>query len=193
MFLVRHGQTEWSRTRRHTGRTDVELESAGRAQAESLSALLADRSFSQVLTSPLARAAETCQLAGFGEVAVPDEDLAEWDYGEYDGLTSAQIRERRPGWNLWVDGVPGGETPAAVGARADRVIARSAQSDGDTLCFSHGHLLRVLAARWVGLPPVGGRLLLLGTGSLSVLGWEAATPVIARWNQLPPAAPPRPG
>jgi probable phosphoglycerate mutase len=137
--------------------------------------------FAQVLTSPLLRAVETCELAGFdGE---PDPDLLEWDYGAYEGMTSAQIRAERPGWSLWSDGVIDGEGAADVGRRVDRVIERARLVQGDTLCVAHGHVLRVLAARWLGLPPVGGRLFALGTGTVSILGWERETPVVSLWNE----------
>jgi broad specificity phosphatase PhoE len=189
IFLVRHGQTEWSRAGRHTGRTDVPLEPEGRAEAEAAGALLAGREFALVLTSPLQRAAETCRLAGFGDRGEHSRDLLEWDYGEYEGRTSAEIRSENPGWTLWTGGVPGGETAADVGRRADRVVARARATTGDTLCFAHGHVLRVLAARWTGLPPAGGRLLLLDVGTVSVLGWERETPVVARWNELPARVP----
>lgn len=186
IFLVRHGQTEWSRTGRHTGRTDLALEPEGRRQAEAVGVLLGGHAFALVLASPLRRAAETCRLAGYGTAAEPCPDLLEWDYGSYEGLTGDQIRGERPGWTLWEDGVPGGETAADVGRRADRVVARAREAAGDTLCVAHGHVLRVLAARWTGLPPAGGRLLALGAGSVSVLGWERETPVVERWNQRPP-------
>lgn len=190
IFLVRHGQTEWSRTGRHTGRTDVPLEPEGRAEAEAAGAMLAGHDFALVLTSPMQRAADTCRLAGFGDRAEESSDLLEWDYGEYEGRTSAEIRSESPGWTLWTRGVPGGETAANVGRRADRVVARARATTGDTLCFAHGHVLRVMAARWTGLPPAGGRLLLLDAGSVSVLGWERETPVVVRWNELPAPAPP---
>jgi broad specificity phosphatase PhoE len=186
MVLIRHGQTEWSKNGRHTGRTNPPLLAEGCRQAEQSGEMLRARRlgpFGRVLTSPLQRAAETCQLAGFfGE---PDPDLLEWDYGEYEGLTSDEIRERRPGWTLWSDGVPGGERASEVARRADRVIARALEADGDTLCFAHGHILRVLGARWVGLPPVAGRLLLLYPGHLSVLGWERESRAIELWNEAP--------
>jgi broad specificity phosphatase PhoE len=186
MVLIRHGQTEWSKNGRHTGRTDPPLLVEGCRQAERSGEMLRARRlgpFRQVFTSPLRRASETCQLAGFfGE---PEPDLVEWDYGEYEGLTSDQIREGRPGWSLWNDGVPGGERASDVARRADRVIDRALGEDGDTLCFAHGHILRVLAARWVGLPPVGGRLLLLYPGHLCVLGWEREARAIELWNEAP--------
>jgi broad specificity phosphatase PhoE len=189
LFLVRHGQTAWSRTGRHTGRTDIALEPEGRVEAEAVGRLLAGHDFALVLTSPLSRAIETCQLAGFGDRAEVVDDLAEWDYGDYEGLTSDDIHQDHPDWSLWADGVPEGETASDVGRRADRVIERARSAPGDTVCFAHGHLLRVLAARWVGLPPVGGRLVALEPGSISVLGWERGTPVVARWNQRPPSPP----
>lgn len=185
VFLVRHGATEWSLAGRHTGRTDVPLAEIGRQQAEAVGALLRGRAFSLVLTSPLTRAEQTCALAGMAGVAEAADDLREWDYGEYEGRTSEEIRAARPGWTLWTDGVVGGESAASVGRRADRVIERARAVGGDTLCFSHGHLLRVLAARWVELPPAAGRLLALDAGSLSVLGWEWGTPVVELWNERP--------
>ncbi len=192
MVLVRHGDTEWSRCGRHTGRTDVPLVPEGREQARRLAGLLAPWSFALVLSSPLSRALETAALAGYPDPEIIDE-LSEWDYGEYEGRTSAEICRERPGWTLWSEGVPGGETASAVGARADRVIERAQAVEGDTLCFAHGHVLRVLAARWVGLPPIGGRFLALGTASLSVLGWERGARVLALWNQRAPAPDEAPG
>ena len=186
LVAARHGATEWSDAGRHTGRTDVDLTAEGRAQARRLGGHLSDQPFGLVLTSPLRRAAETCALAGFGGRAEPTDDLLEWDYGEYEGLTTAEIRERRPGWTLWADGVPGGETAADVGRRADRVIERARAEEAATLCFAHGHVLRVLASRWVGLPPVGGRLLALDAGAVGRLGWEREVPVIERWNAPSP-------
>jgi broad specificity phosphatase PhoE len=186
LVVVRHGATEWSEEGRHTGLTDVPLVEAGREQARRLGAALAGHPFSLVLESPLARARETCALAGFGQRAEPSDDLVEWDYGDYEGRTTAEIRVERPGWTLWHDGVPGGETAAEVGRRVDRVIERARSQAGDTLCFAHGHALRVLAARWVGLPPMGGRLLTLDPGSIGELGWEREAPVIGRWNEPPP-------
>jgi broad specificity phosphatase PhoE len=181
MVLLRHGATEWSLSGQHTGRTDIPLLDLGREQAKAAGAHLAAWTFGQVLTSPLRRAAETCALAGFeGE---PEPDLMEWDYGRYEGLTTDQIRVEQPGWSLWNDGVPEGERAADVGRRVDRVIARAQSVDGDTLCVAHGHVLRVLAARWLELPPVGGRLFALDAGSVCVLSWDREAPVVAHWNQ----------
>jgi broad specificity phosphatase PhoE len=182
IVLVRHGETEWSRDRRHTGRTDIPLTETGRREAIVLRDALAEWSFPRVLSSPLARALETCRLAGLGERAELSDDLREWDYGEYEGVTTAQIREERPGWYLWRDGCPGGEDAAGVGRRADRVIAALDGSGGDVALFAHGHVLRVLAARWLGLGPEAGALLKLDTGTLSALGYERETRVIMRWN-----------
>jgi broad specificity phosphatase PhoE len=182
IVLVRHGETEWSASGKHTGVTDVPLIDAGRAGAEQLQARLAGRSFALVLTSPRARARVTAELAGFADVAEVDEDLVEVDYGEYEGLTTPEIRIGRPGWSVWEDGSPGGETVDEVGARADRVIARAVAVDGDVLVFAHGHLLRILAARWLGQPAAFGGHLLLSTGSLSELGFERERRAIALWN-----------
>jgi len=184
--VVRHGETEWSQIGRHTGRTDVPMLERGREQARGLAGPLGAMQFSLVLTSPLSRAAETCVLAGFADRAEATDDLLEWDYVYYEGRTAYEIREVRPGWTLWADGVPGGETAADVGRRADRVIERARQAGGDTLCFAHGHVLRVLASRWIGLPPMGGRMLALDAGAIGVLGWEREVPVIARWNEPSP-------
>jgi broad specificity phosphatase PhoE len=186
IVLVRHGETEWSRAGRHTGRTDVPLTDAGREQAAALGASLRGREFALVLTSPLSRALETCRLAGLGEVAQERADLQEWDYGAYEGRTTPEIREERPGWTLWRDGVPGGETSAEVGTRADRLIAEVRSAGGDAAIFAHGHLLRVLAARWLGLEPAAGRLLALDTATIGVLGYERETGVIRLWNSRPP-------
>jgi broad specificity phosphatase PhoE len=183
IVLLRHGATEWSQSGQHTGRTDIPLLDEGLDQAKGAGEVLRQHGltgFAQVFTSPLVRAAETCSLAGFaGE---PDPDLMEWDYGAYEGLTSAEIRQLHPGWTLWDDGVPEGERAADVGRRADRVIARAREAEGDTLCVAHGHILRVLAARWLGLPPVAGRLFLLRTGAVCVLGWELDWPAVEAWN-----------
>jgi broad specificity phosphatase PhoE len=187
MVLLRHGATDWSLSGQHTGRTDIPLLDLGREQAIEAGVLLRRLDFAQVLTSPLQRAAETCVLAGFdGEL---DPDLMEWDYGTYEGLTTAEIRVERPGWDLWKDGVVDGEQAADVGRRVDRVIAGARQVKGDTLCVAHGHVLRVLAARWVGLPPVGGRMFALATATVSILGWDHEAPVVTLWNEAP--VPPR--
>lgn len=182
IVLVRHGETAWSRTGQHTGRTDLQLTAAGRRQGVLAGERLRGRDFVLVLTSPLARAHETCRLAGLAERAQRRPDLMEWDYGEYDGRTTADVQKERPGWNLWTDGVPGGETIAQVGERADRIVAELRAARGDVAVFAHGHILRVLAARWLGLPPSGGRLFALGTAAISVLGYEHGRPVICRWN-----------
>jgi probable phosphoglycerate mutase len=183
--LVRHGETAWTISGQHTGRTDVLLTEEGRRQAERLGPRLAGRTFALVLTSPLQRAVETCRLAGFGEAAELCDDCREWDYGEYEGRTTAEIRTEVPSWSLWRDGVPGGETAAQVAARADRVIERLRGAAGDALVFSHGHFLRVLTARWLGLGPEEGRLFALSPASVSVLGWEREEAVLSRWNEVP--------
>lgn len=182
LVLVRHGQTEWSRDGRHTGRTDIPLLDEGRRDAEALREPLSERSIALVLCSPLGRARETAELAGLGGRLELDDDLLEWDYGEYEGITTAQIRETRPDWDLWRDGCPGGESPADVGARADRVLARAEGADGDVVLVAHGHMLRVVAARWLGLGPEGGRLLALSPATLSVLGFEREQHVVHCWN-----------
>jgi probable phosphoglycerate mutase len=184
LVLVRHGETAWSRSGQHTGRTDIPLLEEGRRMGELLGAPLSTWRFAAVWTSPLSRAAETCALAGYGGVAQHRPDLMEWDYGDYEGRTGDDIRGERPGWVLWRDGAPGGETAEQIGARADRVIAEALAQQGDVAVFAHGHLLRVLAARWVGLPPSEGRLFALSTASLSVLGWDSSglQPVIHCWN-----------
>ena len=191
LLLARHGETEWSRAGRHTGRTDLPLTPAGEAQAKSLAPLLAGRTFGLVLTSPLVRARHTAELAGLAEV-VEEPDLREWDYGGYEGITTAEIHRTRPGWDLWTDGVPPGrefpgESPEQVGERADRVLSRvaGALEEGDVMLVAHGHLLRVLTARRLGLPPSAGRLFRLETGTLSRLSLEHGSPVIAEWNTRP--------
>ncbi|MEO6797161.1 MAG: histidine phosphatase family protein [Candidatus Dormibacter sp.] len=186
VFLVRHGETAWTIEGRHTGRTEIPLTERGRQQAAALKPQLSDRPFALVLTSPLGRAMETCRLAGFGERAQARPDLAEWDYGSYDGLTTAQINATRPDWSLWRDGGPQGETAADVGHRVDRVIAEARAAAGDVLLFAHGHVLRVLAARWLGQSPKAGRFYALKTAARSILSYEHHDPVIERWN-LPPA------
>jgi probable phosphoglycerate mutase len=185
VVLVRHGETAWTIGGRHTGRTDVPLTEAGRHQAEHLAARLAGHRFTVVLTSPLQRAAHTSALAGFTR-AEPSEDVVEWDYGAYEGRTTEEIRAERPGWSLWRDGVPGGETAAQVAERADRVVQRLRRAEGDALVFSHGHFLRVLAARWLGLDPNDGRFFTLRPAGTSILGWEREQPVLVRWNEPVP-------
>jgi probable phosphoglycerate mutase len=182
IVLVRHGETEWSRTLRHTGSTDVALTDQGRAQAEVVGRALHGRRFELVLTSPLQRAAETCRLAGFGAEAEARDDLREWDYGDYEGRTTAEIREEVPGWTLFGGGVPNGETAADVGERADRILAEASAVSGDVLLFAHGHVLRVLAARWLGLEPSAGRLFALDPATLSTLGHEREQTVLRNWN-----------
>lgn len=182
LWLVRHGETEWSASGRHTGSTDIPLTEAGRRAAADLATALAGHSFNLVLTSPLSRARETCVLAGLGDLAVVIDELREWNYGSYEGLTTSDIQQTRPGWNVFEDGCPDGESPQQVAGRADRVVARARAAEGDVIAFSHGHLLRVLAARWVGLPPQAGAHLALATASVSVLGWEREVPVISSWD-----------
>ncbi len=184
VYLARHGETAWSLSGQHTGLTDLPLTDAGERNARLLGSRLKGLSFSLVLTSPLQRAKRTCELAGFGAVAQVEPDLVEWNYGQYEGLTSAQIHERNPDWQLFRDGCPGGESPQQIGTRADRVLERIRQNSGNVLIFSSGHFLRVLSARWLGLDPSGGRLLLLSTASLSALSYEhnLEEPVIKLWN-----------
>jgi probable phosphoglycerate mutase len=184
VYLARHGETQWSLTGQHTGLTDLPLTERGERNARSLGDRLKGLTFARVFTSPLERAARTCELAGFGSVAVVDRDLVEWNYGDYEGRRTADILKERPGWELFRDGCPGGETPEQVGARADRVISRLRAVEGNVLVFSSGHILRVLAARWLGLEPAGGRYLMLSTAALSALGYEhnQTEPVIRLWN-----------
>jgi broad specificity phosphatase PhoE len=184
VWLVRHGETEWTVSRRHTGRTDIPLTPAGEKRARELGPLLATHAFAAVFTSPLERARRTAALAGF-EDAVVDDRLVELNYGEYEGLTSAQIREQRADWSLWRDGSPGGESMAEAGARADEVIASLEAAKGAVLCFGHGHFSRVLAARLLGLPPSEGRLLMLGPAAISVIGSEHGERAIKHWNWQP--------
>jgi broad specificity phosphatase PhoE len=183
-WLVRHAETEWSANGRHTGLTDLPLTDGGRETARRLAPRLAGHHFELVLVSPSRRARETCELCGLAVQAVIREDLHEWDYGDYEGLTSAEIAARRPGWSLWRDGCPGGESPAQVGERADRVITELAGVTAAAV-FSHGHMLRVLGARWIGLAAAGGAHLGLSTGAICVLGGEHGTPILARWNDAP--------
>jgi probable phosphoglycerate mutase len=181
IVLVRHGQTGWSAAHRHTSYTDLPLTPEGERQAKALAGALAGRSFAAVVSSPRRRALRTAELAGLAVTAV-DEDLAEWSYGRYEGLTTDEIRRTRPGWNLWTDGCPDGESPAEVGARLDRVLARVRDTAGDVALVGHGHSLRVLGARWVGLPPAAGKLLRLDTATLSTLGYEHEWEVVLSWN-----------
>jgi probable phosphoglycerate mutase len=182
VFAIRHGETEWSLSGQHTGTTDIPLTDNGRRLAERLRPVLAREAFALVLVSPLQRARETCELAGLGAAAVIDADLVEWNYGEYEGLTPRQIRAAAPDWLIFRDGCPGGEAPEQVGARADRVIARARAVAGDVALFAHGHLLRVLAARWLALPAGAGQHFLLDTGTLSVLGHYRDIPAVKIWN-----------
>jgi len=182
LWLVRHGETEWSASGRHTGTTDIELSEAGRRHAAALRERLADVEFARVLTSPLKRARVTCELAGLGDRAEVVADLAEWDYGEDEGLTTAEIREERPGWTVWREGPRGGETADDVGRRADRVIDLVADSAGPVVAFAHGHLCRVVGARWIGLPPAEGIRLKLSTAAVCVLGYDRETRAVVRWN-----------
>jgi broad specificity phosphatase PhoE len=181
-ILIRHGETAWTLTGQHTGTTDLPLTTNGRAMARRLAPLAAKASFSLVLTSPLVRARETCELAGLGARAEVDEDLTEWNYGDYEGLTSREISTRAPGWMLFNDGCPGGESPEEVAARVDRIIARIRAIEGDVALFGHGHLFRVLAARWLGLPPGAGSRFLLDTATLSVLSHYRGIPALKGWN-----------
>jgi broad specificity phosphatase PhoE len=207
LWLIRHGETEWSADGRHTSRTDIPLTAHGRLRAKELGEYLAGTKFAAVLRSPMLRAKETCEIAGFGDVAVVDDGLKEWDYGVYEGRTTKEIQAEIPGWSVWKDAIVGGETVEQVGARADGVIARALAAAGDAmsdaikpasdvghpsasgdgvarvLLFAHAHILRILAARWIGLEARAGALFALGTGSVSVLGWERETRVVERWNR----------
>jgi len=187
LWLIRHGETEWSFSGRHTGRSDIPLSDDGRAHAAAVGRYLAGHTFALVLASPLSRARETCRLAGFGAVAQIDANLCEWNYGDYEGLTTTEIRARRPDWDLWRDGVPNGETIAQVAARAHAAIARALQAGGDVAFFAHGHLLRILSASWLEIEPDNGRLFALSPGSVSTLGYERDTRVISSWNLRPAA------
>lgn len=186
LWLIRHGETEWSRSGAHTGRTDLPLTEEGERQAKALGKYLACRSFALVLTSPLGRARETCKLAGYGVTAAVDDNLREWDYGDYEGISTADIRKSRPQWDLWKEGVPNGERVEDVYARAGQVLERATQAAGDVALFAHGHILRILASHWLALPPNGGRLFALSTATVSVLGYEREQRVISRWNQAVP-------
>ncbi len=197
LWLVRHGETEWSLSGAHTGRTDIPLTERGRELATGLRDYLAGTTFAAVFTSPMRRARETADLAGYGDVAKIDEGLREWDYGVYEGKTTKEIRETEPGWNVWVNEIRGGETAEQVGARADGVIERALSAAGNSAddtpsrvaLFAHAHILRILAARWVGLGARSGQIFALGTGSVSVLGWERETHVVKHWNQEPEEGP----
>ena len=183
IWLFRHGETEWSLSGQHTGRTDLPLTAAGRRRAVALGRRLAGRPFALVMSSPLGRALETCRLAGYGDVVELNPDLMEWDYGDYEGRRTVDIQEERPGWSLWQDGVSGGETIDQVGARARSVIKAAEAAADDVALFAHGHVLRVLTACWLNLAPDAGRLFALGTAAVSVLGYERDTQVIVKWNQ----------
>ena len=182
VFAIRHGETAWSLSGKHTGTTDIPLTDNGRRLAERLRPVLIREAFTRVLTSPLQRARETCALAGFGDRALIDSDLVEWNYGEYEGLTPRQIHEMVPGWLIFRDGCPGGETPDQVGARVDRLIARVRAVEGNVAVFAHGHVLRVLVARWIGMPAGAGRHFLLDTGTMSLLGYYRDIPAVKVWN-----------
>jgi broad specificity phosphatase PhoE len=182
VFAIRHGETAWSLSGQHTGTTDIPLTDNGRRLAERMQPLLAKKVFTLVLVSPMRRARETCQLAGVAGSAVVDNDLMEWNYGNYEGLTPKQINEMAPGWLIFRDGCPGGETPEQVGERVDRVIARARMVERDVALFAHGHVLRVLVARWIGLAPSAGQHFLLDTGTLSVLGDYRGIPAVKVWN-----------
>jgi broad specificity phosphatase PhoE len=184
VYLVRHGETEWSLSGQHTGITDIPLTENGRRVAQRLEPVLAKEPFVLVLTSPLQRARKTCELAGLGERAEIDRDLMEWNYGEYEGLTPRQIRAKSPGWMLFSDGCPGGESPEQIGARVDRVIARVRAVEGHVALFAHGHVLRVFAARWLGLPPTAGCHFLLDTATLNILSYYRNIPAVKRWNAM---------
>jgi broad specificity phosphatase PhoE len=182
IYLLRHGETEWSLNGRHTGVTDIPLTEKGRMAAQLLRPILARETFGLVLTSPLQRARETCELAGLGERANVERDLMEWNYGEYEGLTTEQIRLTRPGWSVFRDGCPGGESPEQVGARADRILAKVRAAEGNVALFAHGHILRVLAARWINLSASYGEHFLLDTATLNVLGYCREAPAFKIWN-----------
>jgi len=186
IYLARHGETAWSLSGQHTGLTDLPLTENGEDAARRLGERLRELAVAKVFTSPLQRAARTCELAGFGAVAQVDPDLVEWNYGKYEGLRTSEIRQTRPDWQLFRDGCPEGETLDQIGARADRVVSRVRAQNGNVLLFSSGHFLRVLAARWLGLEPAAGRYFVLGTTSLSALGYEhgLSEPVLRRWNEM---------
>jgi len=184
VYLIRHGETEWSLSGQHTGITDIPLTENGRNVAKQLEPILAKENFTMILTSPLERARKTCELAGLGAHAEIDRDLMEWNYGEYEGLTPKQIDAQAPGWMIFTDGCPGGESPAQVSARADRLVARVRSVEGDVALFAHGHIFRVFAARWLGLPAMAGCHFLLDTATLSILSYYRNLPAIRRWNAM---------
>lgn len=185
LFLTRHGDTAWTDTHRRTGRTDLPLNAAGEVRAREVGEKLRRFSFARVFTSPLQRASKTCELAGYGGVATADPDLVEWDYGDYEGMLTRDILKARPGWELYRDGCPGGETPEDVAARADRFIERARAIEGDVLAFSSGHIIRMVAARWLGLPPAAGRFFYCRPASVGVLAFEHRKrdePIVGLWN-----------
>jgi probable phosphoglycerate mutase len=182
LFVIRHGATEWSRSGQHTGHTDIPLLPEGESQARATGELLADHEFALVLTSPLQRARRTCELVGLADQAQVEPNLIEWDYGDYEGITSAEIHQTVPGWTVWTGTVPGGESINDVAARADAVIKRALATDGDTIVFAHGHILRLLTARWCELDPVEGRRFVLDPATLCVLGWEHESRAVLQWN-----------
>ena len=184
VYLVRHGETEWSAGGQHTGTTDIPLTENGRKVAKRLAPVFASETFALILTSPLERARKTCELAGLGERAEIDRDLMEWNYGEYEGLTPKQIHEKAPGWMIFSDGCPGGESPEQVGARVDRVIARVRAVEGNAALFAHGHIFRVFAARWLALPAAAGSHFLLDTATLNILSYYGGIPAVKRWNVM---------
>jgi broad specificity phosphatase PhoE len=183
LWLIRHGETEWSLSGQHTSRTDIPLTDHGRQRAVEIREYLRSREFSLVLTSPRHRARETCRLAGFGNTAEVDDNLREWDYGQYEGRTTAEIRKEQPGWSIWNQTPPGGESLESVGLRCGTIIHRSLETGGRVALFSHAHLLRILTATWIELPPKAGSLFVLGTGSVSTLGFERETRVVQTWNR----------
>jgi broad specificity phosphatase PhoE len=183
IYLIRHGATEWSKSGRHTGRTDIGLTAQGRSDASRVGPLLASVKFQRVLVSSSSRAVDTARLAGFRDQIETDPNLLEWDYGDYEGVASPEIRQTVPGWTVWTHPCPNGETAEQVGARADSILRKIASNEGPVALFSHGHILRVLAARWLGLPPTGGRMFELTTASISRLGMEHESKVIQVWNQ----------
>lgn len=183
LWLIRHGETEWSLSGAHTSRTDIPLTERGKERAEKIREYVAHRKFNLVLTSPLGRARETCRIAGYGDVAQVDDNLREWDYGIYEGRTTAEIRKEQPDWSIWDAPPPNGEPIEHVAARTQQVIDRAAKAGGQVAFFAHAHVLRILAATWLGLPPRDGRLLALGTGSVSTLGYEREVRVISTWNR----------